>query len=59
MVPAPTLPRLPINIMQTAKDMMTIDISNITFTVENSMPDARDIASIAPSPASGIIFAGT
>ena len=40
-------------------DMMTIDISNITFTVENSMSDARDMASIAPSPASGIIFAGT
>ena len=39
--------------------MMTMDTSNAILTVGNGLPVSVEMASIAPSPANGIMSAGT
>ena len=45
--------------VQVMSEMMTMDTSNAILTVGNGLPVSVEMASIAPSPASGIMSAGT
>ena len=58
-VPMPTLPSPCRKIRQVMSEMMTMDTSNAILTVGNGLPVSVEMASIAPSPASGIMSAGT
>ena len=55
----PTLPSPCRKIRQVMSEMMTMDTSNVILTVGNGLPVSVEMASIAPSPASGIMSAGT
>ena len=58
-VPMPTLPRECKHTRQVIKEIETIVTSKATLTVGKGFLMVLEIASIAPSPASGMISAGT
>ena len=58
MVPTPTEPSVPNATRQDISEIITIEISNPTFTLLNAIWVVSDTAFIAPSPANGTMSAG-
>ena len=58
-VPTPTLPRVCSTRRQAMSDTTIIEMSKASLTVENFFLESWEMASIAPSPASGMKSAGT